>query len=165
MKHATAVVFVLLLMPMIAGCGKKPSDSVAEKAIEHAMEANGDDAEVSVNSGGVQIKSKDGDFSMGEGTKLPEDWPGDIPVYTGAKLQSAAKSGDGLTVQAFSTDSLDKVTTFYKERLKKEGWTEDSATTQPQMVMLSYSKDARSLMVMLAGQDAATSITISAGKK
>lgn len=165
MTRITCALLAAALMAVVAGCGKKASDSATEQAVESSLAASGQDAEVSVDSGNMQIKSKDGEVSLGEGTKLPEGWPDDVPLYAGTKLLTAVKSGDGSTIQGTTTDALDKVTAFYKDKLTKGGWVEESVTTAPQMSMMSYSKDASSLMVMLSASDAETSISISVGKK
>jgi hypothetical protein len=58
---------------------------------------------------------------------MPAGFPADIPVYTGARLTSAA----GFTTNGQSTwgmvwetlDSVDKVTAFYTARLNQGDWT------------------------------------------
>ena len=153
-------VVLAVVVVLSAGCGKKASETASEKMIESAMRAQGQNADVTINSETMQVKTKDGDMSFGEGTKLPENWPDDVQVYTGLKLLSAMKTKEGFSIQGTTTDALDKVAAFYKEQLATSGWAEDTVMTQPQMTMLSYKKDKRTMVVVIGGQDAETSVSI-----
>ena len=136
MRHVCMwVVVAALLAELTAGCGQKASDTVAENAIEAGMKAQGQNADVKIDSDSMQITTQDGAMSFGEGTKLPDNWPNDVPVYTGLKLASAIATGDGFSVQGTTGDAQDKVAAFYKEQAVKNGWVEDTTMTQPQMVM------------------------------
>lgn len=158
-----SIVVVGVLGMVGAACGKKASETASENLIESTMRASGQDADVTMNSDTMQIKTEDGAMSFGEGTKLPDEWPDDVAVYKGLKLLTAMKSREGSSIQGSTQDSLDKVTAYYKEQVTKDGWTEETVMTQAQMAMLSYSKDGRSLVVTITASDPDTfvSITIS----
>src|SRR5262245_55493988 len=92
MQRVWLLIGVLAVFATVGvACGKKASETASEKMIESGMRASGQDADVTVNAGNMQIKTKDGDVSMGEGTKLPDQWPDDVPVYKGLKLLTAMK--------------------------------------------------------------------------
>ncbi len=161
MRRVWLSMAVLVALGMVgAGCGKKASETASEKVIESAMEANGQDADVTVNAGNMQIKTDKEDISFGEGTKLPDGWPDDVPLYEGVTLLTAMKMAEGFTIQGMTKDSVEKITEFYKGELLKKGWTEDSITTQPQLAMMNYSKEKRALAVILSVADAETSLAI-----
>jgi hypothetical protein len=161
MQRVWLSVTVLAVLVMVAtACGKKASETASEKMIESTMRAKGQDAEVTVNSGTMQVKTKEGDLSFGEGTKLPDQWPDDVPVYKGLKLLSATKTKESFSIQGTTADSQGKVAAFYKEQVAKGGWTEETVTTQAQMAMMMYSKDKRSLAVIISAQDSETSVSI-----
>lgn len=159
-RKVVSVMVLAGLVVLIAGCGKKASETATEKAMESAMKAQGQDANVNVDSNTVQISTKEGAMSFGEGTKLPDNWPDDVPVYKGLKLVSSVASGDGFSIQGTTPDAQDKVAAYYKEQAEKGGWTEDTTMTQAQMVMLSYTKENRGLNVMISGEDSETSVSI-----
>jgi hypothetical protein len=65
-------------------------------------------------------------IDIGSG-KIPETFPKDFPIYSGAKVtsvMSGAEKGEseGFWLTLSSTDSLDKVSTYYKNNLKAQGW-------------------------------------------
>ena len=166
MKRVWLSITVLaVLATVVTACGKKASDSASEEMVESAMRAQGQEAEVTMDSETMQIKTDDGDMSIGEGTKLPDQWPDDVPVYKGLKLLTAMKMKEGFSIQGTTADSQEKVTAFYKEQATKGGWTEDMVMTQPQMAMLNYSKDNRSLAVVVTAAESETSVSVSITNK
>lgn len=158
-------VMPVLLLAHFAGCGKKTSETDAEKMIESAMRAEGRDVDVKINSETVQFSSKDGEMSFGEGTKLPDTWPADVPVYSDLKLLTALSTEDGFSIQGTASDPRDKIAAYYKEQAAKNGWAENSTLTQPDMVMLTYTKDERDLAIMISAQGAETAVSISITNK
>ncbi len=144
-----------------AACGKKAADTASENVVETAIRTSGGDADVSIEDETMKITTADGTMSMGEGAKLPADWPEDAPVYKGLQLTMSLKSGNSSSVQGTTSDSMDKVVAFYKDAAEKGGWTEASAMTQPQMTMLNYTKENRNLSVMVTEQDSVTALTLS----
>jgi predicted small lipoprotein YifL len=160
-RISLSLVALLALAVAAAGCGKKASDTAAEEAIETSMRASGQEADVSVTGDTMQIKSADGDMSFGEGTALPDGWPEDVPVYKGMKLLSSMKSKEGSMIQGSTADSHEKVVAFYKEQVAKQGWSEDSVLTQPQMAMMNYTKEKRRLALVIGGAESETSVSVS----
>jgi len=60
------------------------------------------------------------------GDELPDDWPGDFPIYPDAELDSVVSSteeGIAGTVATFTTgDAFEDVTDFYTEELADGPW-------------------------------------------
>lgn len=89
------------------------------------------DAGVSVNTNtGTVTVNKDGNSAqIGESVKLPDGFPSAMPIYSGAKLSAASKTnGSDYAITASTTDSVDKVVSYYKTQLASNGWTIDSST-------------------------------------
>lgn len=57
-------------------------------------------------------------------------FPEDIPIYDGLQQDYVSDSGPLLVVNGLTSDSIEKVTAFYRERLPAIGWTEGSDPTQ-----------------------------------
>lgn len=59
--------------------------------------------------------------------KIPETFPKDFPIYTGAKVTSVMSGSEkgnnnGFWVTLSTSDSMDKVSTFYTNKLAENGW-------------------------------------------
>lgn len=80
---------------LVAGCGKKAEEKVAEKMIERAT---GGQAEVDIKSGQVRIKTKEGEaVYTAEGSTWPEDLPGDVPRFAKGRLTGTNRVSQGDT--------------------------------------------------------------------
>lgn len=160
-QYVLPVGLAAFLVLAFAGCGKSSSEHAAEKAVESAMAAQGQKADVSIQSDSMKITTQEGSMSFGEGTKIPDDWPSDVPVYKGMKLVTAFSSPEGGALQGTTSDSAAKVESFYKEQAAKNGWTEDASFRQGDMVSLIYKKEKRVLSMIATSADSETSIAIS----
>lgn len=54
--------------------------------------------------------------------KLPAGWPIYAPQYPGSTLIKAKSDSDGKYMSLESTDTKDKIVTFYKDKLKESGF-------------------------------------------
>ena len=96
-----------------------------------AVNKAANDAGVSVNTNtGTVTVNKDGNSAqIGESVKLPDGFPSIMPIYSGAKLSAASKTnGSDYAITASTTDSVEKVVSYYKTQLVSNGWTIDSST-------------------------------------
>jgi hypothetical protein len=127
-RTALAVLLAIGLLAsasLVAGC-----QSAAEKATEAMVEgATG----VSVDEDGdkVTIEGEDGSVEIQSGQDLPEDFPGDAPVYD-ADIESSGRIGvegtTSWTVTQTTGDSFEDVTAYFAEELASSGWTESGNT-------------------------------------
>lgn len=65
--------------------------------------------------------------------KIPGDFPKDFPVYPGTKVTSSLSGNQngqsgGFWLTLSTSDTPDKVTSFYETNLKTNGWSADSTT-------------------------------------
>jgi hypothetical protein len=141
------------------GCGKR---SVTFKDSEGAT--------VTVDQGGGKVEIKgpgvDGSVAISAGgVKVPEDFPEDIPVYPGATPIIHTSVKGGRMLQLKTSDAIDKVRAFYKEKLKAEGWKEESESSTDAIKLLNNTKDTRTLSVVITQGDDGTSLTLSVSTK
>lgn len=82
-----------------------------------------------VNNDGksFQFEGKNGEqVQVGENLKLPAGFPATMPMYPGAKIQSAIDMKEGMAV-TYTVDNVtaEQLQDFYKTELPKNGWTND----------------------------------------
>jgi hypothetical protein len=99
------------------------------------------------------------------GIKVPDDFPKDLPVYPRATPIVHQSIKEGRYLQLTTSDAADKVTTFYREKLKAEGWKQlsESPAESPKsgITLLQNTKDNRRLSVVVAHDDKETTLTLS----
>lgn len=78
-------------------------------------------------------KGKDGVIMItGENVKLPSDYPGDLPQYPGSKNTMVSYKPDDHTMMSImgtTSDSANKIISWYTTQLKKSGWTVEIEST------------------------------------
>lgn len=61
--------------------------------------------------------------------RLPDDFPGDVPVYDDARpLSSMASAEQGTVVNLRSADPADAIFAWYRKRYPQQGWTIEYAS-------------------------------------
>jgi len=80
--------------------------------------------------GGSKTVNIPGGGQVSVSDKLPDGWPSDYPVYSGAKVQGSTRStAEGITGTSViweTGDSVQKVTDFYTEAFKSGKWKSSS---------------------------------------
>jgi hypothetical protein len=126
----TLTPIVLALTLALAACGKAKeaaSEKIAEKMIESSISKDGTKAKVDLSAGGAKVTTTDANgktsqFEMGT-AKITETEAG-VPFYPGAALDGnggtrmTSPEGTNLMVALTSTDPADKVSAFYRDKLK-----------------------------------------------
>lgn len=199
MKRASSVLIAAVLVLVVAlpgcGCRKRVSEKITEKAVEKAIQSgakeDGKDVDVKMDldKGSMSIKSKDGSESMemksddksvsiktqdgvfvsGEASKLPDNFPKDVPIYPGAKLNavSTMTQDEVFNVNMASADAMDKVAAYYKKELAAQGWTESQTMNQQgerPVQFATYTKGERGVLVTISREDDKTAVTVMTGK-
>ena len=123
--------------------------TAAEKMIEAAT---GGKAQVNTDNGEVTVKTDQGTYSTSD--KIPANFPSDVPVYPGAKVQSSVatsqEQGNGHYLGLETSDSLDTVTAWYKSQVVDKGWKIESDATINGTLILGATKDTRQLSVSVS---------------
>jgi hypothetical protein len=120
------VVLCVALAAALSACDKAP-EKAAEAMIESAMKKDGTKAKVDLSGGSARITTTDASgktsqMEMG-GAKVGETELG-VPFYPGTKpgegesTRISTPDGNMYTVVLHSTDPVDKVAAFYRDRLK-----------------------------------------------
>jgi hypothetical protein len=116
------------------------------------------------DSGKITIKTDKGNVTFG-GDQLPKDFPKDVSIYPGAKVESSV-SGDnegkkGSWVYLSSNDDLAKIAAFYEAKMKGAGWALESNTAAASTFQqMAFKKGTRATLVMLTGEAGKTNIAI-----
>ena len=152
---------------VMTGCGKKVSESVAEKMIESAMAKDGVKGKVNISDGKVTMETKDGtaSFSSGAGVKVPDNFPKDVLVYDGAKVIACVNAPGGQNLVLESKDSVEKIIAAYKGKMTGAGWKEEMNMNQADTAMLIYKKDPRTASIVVAHSGDVTQIQLTTAEK
>ena len=201
MKRYLSIALGLALVISVAGCGKateKANEKIAEKVAEQALKANGNkDAKVDIKkdgsvstqvtnekgetttmniqggggSGTFSTTSPQGTTTIGEGAKVPDGFPKDVPVYAGAKVMASItnnENGGMFSLNLETTEPLAKVSEYYKKEMAAQGWKTEQTTEMggdSPMNMYNYTKAETSVMVMAVGEKDKTTIALTVTKK
>src|SRR2546423_15629902 len=159
--HRIVVISLVLLM---AGCNRSKTVSTSNGDVK--VEESGKDGQSKVTFTGKNGESM---TINSEGGKLPDDYPKDVPVASGAKIVMATSVNNadnkGASLILESADSLDKTVAFYKKGLADNGWKNEATISAEKMTMLTASKDTRQLVIQIGQSDGKTSVTQSLGVK
>ncbi len=122
------VVFALTVVTFVfSGCTQRLVSKVVEKAIESAAAKEGQNLDVDIEKGEVNVTDEEGnELSLGS-AEIPEDWPSIVPVNNDIKIQFAAKqTTDGKknwSISGVYNGDSTKLYNYYKDALK--GWNEE----------------------------------------
>lgn len=129
----------------------------------------GQDVKVDNDGKKITFDGTGGQFSYSAEGNLPDGFPKDFPIYTGAKLTSSwttnGESGKGISVVWETTDSADKVQAFYKDKLPQSGWKIDNEFAQESMQTISFEKDNVSGFIGLTESNQKLTISVTFGIK
>ncbi|MFO7905367.1 MAG: hypothetical protein R6U98_22075 [Pirellulaceae bacterium] len=162
------VVPLVAMFALFVGCEKAAKEAV-EGAVESRISRDGGKANVEIGdeSFSMRVDGQDGDsrLDVGSGTKVPKEFPKDIPLYSNMTVvMSHSQARDQMfVIQATSQDSVAKVSKFYETELPRQGWKEENATVvqDGKTRSLGYEKQGRVLQVTaMDSDDEGTSLSI-----
>jgi uncharacterized lipoprotein YajG len=134
-----------LVLPFALLCACSPSHTLHTSNGSVTVTEKGNNGE-SV----VHVAGKDGatlDINSG---KAITDYPSDTPLYEGKSMMDMKAAEKHSRVVAIQTsDSLDKISDFYKSQLDSKGWKVESSINSPQMNSFVATKDSRKLVVVI----------------
>jgi hypothetical protein len=128
---------------------------------------HGEKVEYDAKGKSVTVRSADGSVYVGgEGVKLPEDFPKDVPVYPGSKLASSVSAGQsgsaGHMVTLQTSDSSEKVATFYKSKFSTWQIAMEMASGGGKVLLLRSPDQKRSITVVANPSNGQTVVTLTA---
>jgi len=178
------IVVLLAVCVVCIGCGKKGAEKLTEKMIEKSLEKDGVKADVKISGGNMTINTKDKDgkttdikvsedkvainsadgaitYAAGGSAKIPDTFPKDVYIYSGASVLSTMTVPGGQNVQLQTKDSRDKVIGAYKSKMTAEGWKEEVSMNTADQSMGSYKKDNKTVNVIVMTDNGKTVINLS----
>ena len=114
----------------------------------------------------VTVKTADGSVVVsGEGVKLPEDFPKDIPVYPpGSKIVSAVSAGrtdtSGHMATFHSLDAPEKIASFYKLKFSTWQVKMEMSSGGGKVLLLQSADGKRSITVVANPSGGQTTVTL-----
>ncbi|MFH1621276.1 MAG: hypothetical protein ABIB04_04300 [Patescibacteria group bacterium] len=122
---------------------QKIGESVAESMLEKAT-----GGKVDVDTGNNQVVFKDNKTgnitAFGEDLKLPDNFPKDVPIYSGVKITSVIMDEQGdkaVSLSLKSTDNPVAVLGWYEKAIKDAGWDEQTSWSANNIESRTYDKD------------------------
>ena len=160
----TSRIVALVLLFVLAGCNR--SKTVSTPGGKVTVEESGKEGESAVT-----IKGNHGETLTlnSAGAKLPDDYPKDVPVASGARIVMAASvnnsDNNGSNLVLESGDGMDKLLAFYTKGLTDNGWKIETTISQEKMTMLTASKEKRALSVHIQEDEGKSTITQTVGTR
>jgi len=159
-----ACLFLFLCLCLSVGCSR--SKTISTPSGNVTVEENNKSGESAVT-----IKDNNGATLTinSAGTKIPDDYPKDVPVASGSKVMMAASvnnsTNNGSNLVLECTDNMDKLVSFYKKGLTDNGWKIEATISQDKMTMFTASKDKRALSVHIQEEEGKSTVTQTVGTK
>ena len=115
----------------IGGCAQRAAEKMVERAIEQAAEAEGEDVDIDLSEGEINISDEEGNEMSFGGGDIPDDWPSVVPVNNDIEIAfSASQTTDGKkgwSISGLYNGSGEELYSWYKNELS--GWDEQSDAT------------------------------------
>ena len=160
-KTTLIVIVVIVVLVILGGIGYFVQQSVAERSAEKAIE-DVTEGKVDISEGGnkVTIETDKGKLTVGQ-NGIPENFPSDVSVYSGSEVITSSESGGNFTLTLKSSDSVSKVSDFYKTNLADKGWTLGNPVDFSGSTTITATKNGRELNVVITpDNDGKTAIAI-----
>ena len=145
------ILLVVLLIVALGCCGGFAACTwMCQRAANNAggaLNAMGEQmkkqAEENLKKQGVEVDTS------GAGLAMPADFPKDLPVFSGYKVnaKSTPPGGKGGTISLTGSSSLKAVQDFYTSEMAKQGWTQTGESADAGSFVQNYAKEKRSAMI------------------
>lgn len=94
--------------------------------------------------------------------KIPDNFPKDFPIYTNATITSS-QTGNGFWLTLISNDDINKVSSYYENALKENGWSATKTTTTS-TISWSISRENLIGYLTITNENNKTSIVVVLGE-
>ncbi len=110
----------------------------------------------------VSVSDGDGSLVVGEGSTLPADWPSDVPVPEGLRLQSVADSQESEVALYLGPGSATAIGEDLSREFEDAGYTVAGTTADGPATATTFVKGATSVAVNVdqTGTHAAITLTV-----
>lgn len=159
-KSTPKCVMLILIFSLFAACSDEKTYSTADG--ETTVKRRGNDIEISAHDNeGNKVTGQ-----AGKNVAIPEDFPSDLPIYSGATPLVAMKmEGQGHSLTLESTDPLDKVHAFYVDAVQANGWAIDAQMDWGGQKMIAAKKGNQTAAISLSNTDGKTQIVLTVSKE
>ncbi len=147
------LIALALSAAMISGCGK--SDKPASSAQGEVKIATTSQGVVATDGKGTKVTA-----SASGNAALPENFPKDVPIITGAKIGVATALPDATSVILGTPASPEEAAKFYAENLKAQGWKVESPQNVAGRTLLQAKKDKREFTAGILKAEGGSTIQI-----
>ena len=175
-NQSNTVKYVIIGIVVLAVLGYGASYMMRMTAVSvmnAELKANGVEVTGNPAAGNATYNFKDqngNEVTVGSGTKLPDDFPSNIPLYKGTIITSTSATESGKKMYAVSlqtSDAFDKVLGYYKNELSSGGWKIiQEANVAAGYTMYAAENGTEQLSVMVQNADGKmTMVTLTTGTK
>ncbi len=172
-KVVKFVVIAVVVLAVLGYAAYYAMGMMAAGVMNAELKANGVQVTGNPATGNATYNYKDekgNTATIGVGTKLPDDFPKDTPVYDGTIMAntSAVEGGKKMfMVSIQTTDAFDKVVSFYKDKLSSGGWKiSQEANLAAGYTMFAAENGAQQVSVMVQSADGKMNVvTLTTGIK
>ena len=157
-----------VVLVSILGCGEKTEEKAAEKIMEKAIESQIEGkAQVNIDGDDIKIKTDDGEISIssGDSAKLPSGFPEDIFLYNKADLNASMTLPQGFQLGFESKDAPSKISEAYLKEMTAAGWSKEMSVDMGNQMMLGFTKEGRTVNVVIASNEDKTQIGLTVQKE
>jgi len=167
------ILAITLVLAFSVGCTmpwqQKAQEETAEKALE---KISGQDVELDTSEESTTITTDEGATTWGTGSELPENFPGDVPVYPDTNI-TFSHVGSGQEQESASAsletgDSVDDAAAWYEKNITDNGWeiqsTDSWGMNNDKYVSYTAVQGDRELSVGVSASEGTTIITIAVYK-
>ncbi len=159
---------------VLSGCGAEESTPDSQEPV--APETPAQQAAPGVQNEIVERMDPDGkgmhltakspagkqfEASIGEHVEIPDEYPGDVPVFPGSTPMASMSSPDeGIIVTFKSSGGQMEIFGFYKSSLAESGWILGEETMFGNVLSLEAAKDSRTVSVVVTGTEGDARISV-----
>ena len=162
---ASKVLIIVLVIVGVVVLGCCGGITTCMLIARHAAQSVQESIKQDMRSRGVSVG---GVTEGGTEAKLPDNFPSDVPVYSGLRptVSVADRAHDAGSVGFISSSaSSSDVVSFYHDKMKSGGWTEDTNLSVGSTTTLAYSQGASKVTVSVTASGGQTMVQIVYMKK
>ena len=113
------------------------------------------------DSGSLNVNDSNGSSSFAVGSQsLPSGWPSEITPPNGVKINATINTPSSKSVSYNTSDSTDKVATFWSNKLSDAGFTKQGGMNNTGLSEVSYTGHGKTVTVEAIGEGGATNVTV-----
>jgi len=156
-----------------AGCGRPEEPAPPEDTVQTRIETEEGVVDIQVGTDGdrvgVSAETEEGAFTLEAGgqVQLPQNFPGDVPLYPGMEIlvAQALEQRETFTLQGRVDATSGEVSSYYREAAPAEGWEEKHALAQPTGEIITFEQGERMLNILVAAEDEGVFVTLHTGRE